>query len=173
MELTDLPEVETIERQSFSNPWPISAYAHEIRGSGPARYLVASLHAPPCPGNGAGRPPCVVGYGGIWMQYDEAHVSTVAVHPACRRQGIGERILVGLLDLALNAGAVEATLEVRVSNEAARALYEKYGFAVVGERRHYYSDNGEDALIMTTPQLGDPDWQLRLQALRGALGAEV
>jgi [ribosomal protein S18]-alanine N-acetyltransferase len=173
MELTDLPEVEAIERQSFTNPWPMSAYAHEIRGNGQAQYLVAWLHAPGTPGNGAGRPPRLVGYGGIWMQYDEAHISTVAVDPMCRRRGVGERILVGLIDLAGAGRAVEVTLEVRVSNVAARTLYEKYGFTVRGERRRYYSDNGEDALIMTTPQLVDPDWRARFLALRMALAPEI
>ena len=85
---------------------------------------------------------------------DEAHITTFAVHPRWRRQRIGERLLLALLDLARDRHAREATLEVRLSNLAARRLYEKYGFRPVGIRPRYYSDNGEDALIMTTEPLG-------------------
>ena len=86
---------------------------------------------------------------------DEAHITTFAVHPAWRRQRIGERLLLAFLDLAAARHAREATLEVRLSNIAARRLYEKYGFRPVGLRPRYYSDNGEDALIMTTEPLGE------------------
>ena len=81
---------------------------------------------------------------------DEAHITTFAVDPRWRRRGVGERLLLALLDLSLARGAREATLEVRLSNMPARQLYEKYGFRPVGIRPRYYSDNGEDALIMTT-----------------------
>ena len=87
---------------------------------------------------------------------DEAHITTFAVHPAWRRQRIGERLLLAFLDLARDRHAREATLEVRLSNLAARRLYEKYGFRPVGLRPRYYSDNNEDALIMTTESLDDP-----------------
>ena len=87
---------------------------------------------------------------------DEAHVTTFAVAPAVRRRRIGERLLLALLDLAVGPRAREATLEVRLSNLPARRLYEKYGFRPVGIRPRYYSDNHEDALIMTTEPLGRP-----------------
>ena len=87
---------------------------------------------------------------------DEAHITTFAVHPAWRRQRIGERLLLAFLDLAVDRRAHEATLEVRLSNLPARRLYEKYGFRPVGLRPRYYSDNGEDALIMTTEPLTGP-----------------
>jgi ribosomal-protein-alanine N-acetyltransferase len=102
---------------------------------------------------------------------DEAHVTTFAVEPAWRRRKVGERLLVALLDIALARGAREATLEVRLSNVAARRLYEKYGFRPVGIRPRYYSDNGEDALIMTTDPLAAPPMRDRLAGLRAALEA--
>ena len=97
----------------------------------------------------------LVAYGGIWLMVDEAHVTTFAVLPAWRRRGIGGRLHAGA-DGAVRAtlGAHVATLEVRLSNEAARALYQRFGFRPVGVRPRYYSDNGEDALIMTTEPLG-------------------
>ena len=100
---------------------------------------------------------------------DEAHVTTFAVHPAWRRRGIGERLLLAVLDTALGRHAREATLEVRLSNVAARRLYEKYGFRPVGLRPRYYTDNGEDALIMTTEPLAGPQMVERLARLRDAL----
>ena len=93
---------------------------------------------------------------------DEAHVTTFAVHPRYRRRRIGERLLLALLDLAADRHAREATLEVRLSNLAARRLYEKYGFRPVGIRPRYYSDNQEDALIMTTEPLELPAMRERI-----------
>ena len=93
---------------------------------------------------------------GLWVMVDEAHVTTFAVDPRWRRRGVGERLLLGLLDIAVTRRAREATLEVRLSNMPARRLYEKYGFRPVGIRPRYYSDNGEDALIMTTDPLDSP-----------------
>jgi ribosomal-protein-alanine N-acetyltransferase len=100
---------------------------------------------------------------------DEAHITTFAVDPAWRRQGVGETLLLALLDLALGRHAREATLEVRLSNLPARRLYEKYGFRPVGLRPRYYSDNGEDALIMTTEPLGSAAVRDRVAGLRAEL----
>jgi ribosomal-protein-alanine N-acetyltransferase len=111
----------------------------------------------------------VVGFAGLWVMVDEAHVTTFAVHRRWRRRGVGERLLLALLDLAVARRAREATLEVRLSNMPARRLYEKYGFRPVGIRPRYYSDNGEDALIMTTDALESPAVRDRLAALRAAL----
>ena len=108
---------------------------------------------------------------GMWLMVDEAHIITFAVHPIWRRQRIGERLLLALLDLAEDAGANEATLEVRLSNLAARRLYEKFGFRPVGLRPRYYSDNGEDALIMTTDHLRDQGMRERIARLRAVADA--
>jgi [ribosomal protein S18]-alanine N-acetyltransferase len=171
MGVDDLEVVAEIERLSFPVPWPIAAYRQEITGNANAHYYVASVEpvAGGLTGNGGGPWPEVVAYGGLWMQYDEAHVSTLAVHPRCRRRRIAERLLVRLIERAVDLGAGELTLEVRESNVAAQRLYEKYGFLVVGYRRRYYPDNGEDALIMTTPDVADEAWQGLLDQRRATL----
>ena len=159
MRVADLATVQLIERASFSTPWPAQAYRQELESNRLAHYLVALIGDQ------------VVGYGGIWLMVDEAHVTTFAVHPAYRRRRIGERMLIALLDMARDRQAREATLEVRLSNLAARRLYEKYGFRPVGIRPRYYSDNQEDALIMTTEPLATPEMRERIARLRAAVDA--
>jgi ribosomal-protein-alanine N-acetyltransferase len=159
MRVEDLAEVQKIELASFSTPWPENAYRSELMTNRLASYLVARV---------GGR---IVAYGGMWLMVDEAHITTFAVHPAWRRQKIGERLLVAFLDIAMDRGAHEATLEVRLSNLPARKLYEKYGFRPVGLRPRYYSDDNEDALIMTTEPLAEPAMRARLERLRAALDA--
>ena len=95
----------------------------------------------------------IVGYAGIWVMTDEAHVTTIASHPDVRGQGVGELLLLALIHRALEVGARWMTLEVRASNAIAQALYRKYTFKEMGVRRRYYSDNGEDALVMWTDAL--------------------
>jgi len=107
----------------------------------------------------------------MWLMVDEAHITTFAVHPAWRRQKIGERLLLAFLDVAVARQAREATLEVRLSNISARRLYEKYGFRPVGLRPRYYSDDGEDALIMTTEPIREAPYRDRMDRLRAALDA--
>ena len=157
MTLGDLPAVHAIERASFSVPWPDDAYRNELLTNRLASYVVAR----------AGDE--VVGFGGLWVMVDEAHITTFAVDPRWRRRGIGEWLLLALLDRAVARQAREATLEVRLSNMPARRLYEKYGFRPVGIRPRYYSDNGEDALIMTTDALASSAMRDRLASLRAAL----
>ncbi|HEU4921138.1 MAG TPA: ribosomal protein S18-alanine N-acetyltransferase [Candidatus Limnocylindrales bacterium] len=157
MRLEDLAAVHQIELASFSAPWPPNAYRSELETNRLATYLVARADDR------------VVAYGGMWLMVDEAHITTFAVHPAWRRQKIGERLLLAFLDLAVDRRAREATLEVRLSNLAARRLYEKYGFRPVGLRPRYYSDDGEDALIMTTEPLDDPRLRERIERLRAEL----
>jgi [ribosomal protein S18]-alanine N-acetyltransferase len=159
MRLEDLPSVHAIEKASFTSPWPEHAYRSEIESNRLACYLVARVGER------------IVGYGGMWLMVDEAHITTFAIHPAWRRQRIGERLLVAFLDLAVERGAHEATLEVRLSNLPARRLYEKYGFRPVGLRPRYYSDDNEDALIMTTVPLADPEMRRRVERLRESLDA--
>ena len=161
MTFADLPEVHRIERASFSVPWPDEAYRSELLANRLASYLVVRADAV----DG------IIAYGGIWLMVDEAHITTFAVDPAWRRQGVGETLLLALLDLALARHAREATLEVRLSNLPARRLYEKYGFRPVGLRPRYYSDNGEDALIMTTEPLTGVAMRRRIADLRAALAA--
>ncbi len=159
MRVADLTAVQQIERASFMTPWPQQAYRQELETNRLAQYLVAQIGDE------------VVAYGGIWLMVDEAHITTFAVHPRYRRRKIGERLILALLDLAADRGAREATLEVRLSNLPARRLYEKYGFRPVGLRPRYYSDNNEDALIMTTEPLGLPAMRDRIARLRSAVDA--
>ena len=159
MTVDDLASVQLIERASFTTPWPPQAYRQELESNRLAAYLVVTVSDE------------VVAYGGVWLMVDEAHVTTFAVDPAWRRRSIGERLLVGLLDVAIARRAREATLEVRLSNVAARRLYEKYGFRPVGIRPRYYSDNQEDALIMTTEPLSGAPMRERIARLRAALDA--
>jgi ribosomal-protein-alanine N-acetyltransferase len=111
----------------------------------------------------------VVGYSGLWTMVDTAHVTTIAVDPLYRGEGIGELLLVGLIDRAMELGATEVTLECRVSNYVAQALYRKYTFRGAGVRKRYYSDDGEDALIMTTEALSSQTFQLILEQNRQRL----
>lgn len=159
MRLEDLDPVHVIERASFNAPWPANAYRTELESNRLAHYLVARADD------------TIVGYGGMWLMVDEAHITTFAVHPRWRRRRIGERLILAFLDLALDRGAHEATLEVRLSNLPARRLYEKYGFRPVGLRPRYYSDDHEDALIMTTESLPGPGMRERVERLRAALDA--
>lgn len=159
MRLDDLDAVHAIERASFSAPWPPNAYRSELETNRLAQYLVARVGDE------------IVGYGGMWLMVDEAHITTFAIDPAWRRRRIGERLLLAFIDLAIDRHAREATLEVRLSNLAARRLYEKYGFRPVGLRPRYYSDDHEDALIMTTDPLLDPAMLVRIERLRADLDA--
>lgn len=142
MQPGDLDAVVEIEAHSFPTAWPREGYEHEIKRNERATYYVLT-HSE------NGRPAEVIGYGGYWLMADEAHISIIAVAPAWRGRGLGELLLLQLLVHALVAGATLATLEVRNTNEVAQALYRKYGFVVVGRRKGYYKDTGEDALLMT------------------------
>jgi ribosomal-protein-alanine N-acetyltransferase len=157
MRLADIPAVHEIERLSFTTPWPAYAFEQEVAGNRLARYIVARA--------ADGDDERVVGFAGVWLMVDDAHVTTFGVHPDWRRQGIGRRLLLRLLELALELGASRMTLEVRVGNEPAKALYRGFGFTVAGRRPRYYSDDGEDAYVMTTPRLGGA-------AMRSVLAAE-
>jgi len=155
--MDDLPCVMEIERASFSTPWPHDSYRHELRENRVACYLVAR--------DG----PEIVGYAGMWVILEEAHVTTIAVDPTQRRRRIGERLLVALIEETRSRGGLWLTLEVRKSNVAAQALYKKYGFREVHVRKRYYTDNGEDALIMWTGNLWESPFKERFQELKDSL----
>ena len=159
MRVADLPAVHAIEHASFESPWPPDAYRSELETNRLAQYLVVRVGDE------------IVGYGGMWLMVDEAHVITFAIHPGLAPAAHRRAAAPGDARLAIDAGANEATLEVRLSNLPARRLYEKFGFRPVGLRPRYYSDNGEDALIMTTDQLRDPPMRERIARLRAAIDA--
>ncbi len=188
MQIGHLPAVMAIERESFSMPWPEHAYRHELTQSEVAHYYVLCPRAPRGPSGSvsrwqrfihtvrprpaAGEEP-VWGYGGFWMMVDEAHISTIAIRTSLRRRGLGEFLLLGLIDRAHGVGARRVSLEVRVGNLPAQSLYTKYGFEQVGRRKGYYPDNGEDALIMTTPELDAAGYGRLLDARRAGLMARL
>ena len=139
MQAEDIPAVMAIDRGSFPNPWPENVYLYELRENHAAHLLVLA-HRDSCK---------IVGFVGYWLVVDEAHISTFAIHPDCRKRGLGGQMLAGMLRDAVARGAVSALLEVRAGNRDAQALYARYAFREVGRRRGYYRDNGEDALLMT------------------------
>jgi [ribosomal protein S18]-alanine N-acetyltransferase len=157
MRMEDVGAVHEIERLSFRTPWPAYAFEQELKGNRLARYLVAR----------AGD--AVVGFAGVWLMVDDAHITTFGVHPDWRRQGIGRQLLLNLAELSIAIGALRMTLEVRPSNVAAQALYRSFGFDVAGRRPGYYTDDGEDALVMTTPDLPSQPMQDLLAAERARL----
>ena len=152
--VADLDEVAVIENVSFTAPWPTSAYTTELTTNRLARYVGARIDGK------------LVGFGGIWLMVDEAHVTTMAVLPESRRSGVATVLLLELLQEARRGGARVATLDVRVSNVDAQRLYLAFGFVKVGRRIRYYDDNGEDALVMTTAKLESPGQQATEAALR-------
>jgi ribosomal-protein-alanine N-acetyltransferase len=145
MVLDDLSAVLTIDRMSFPTPWSERSYRFELERNPASRLFVAESMGQDEYG--------IVGFVGYWLLVDEVHISTIAVHPDHRRMGIGEKMLINALEHAIGSGATLATLEVRVSNQAAVDLYHKHGFQIVGRRSKYYRDNNEDALLMTLTNL--------------------
>jgi ribosomal-protein-alanine N-acetyltransferase len=132
----DVPQVFEIEKQSFLTPWSKEAFEKEILDNKFARYTVVE-------NNGE-----IVAYGGMWWILDEAHVTNIAVHNHFRKQGIGRLLVDGMIKWCKRESISKMTLEVRVSNDSAIKLYEKFGFIIEGKRKAYYTDTGEDAYIM-------------------------
>lgn len=156
MRADHLDQVIAIERLSYSSPWTRGAFAAELSNAA-AFYLIATLDD------------ALIGYGGSWSVIDETHITTVAVHPDFRGNRYGEAILHAMLDAGKRHGMERATLEVRASNQAAIALYQKYGFVDVGARPNYYKEPVEDGLIMWLEGLASPRYELRLKELRKGL----
>lgn len=147
-----LADVLAIEAQVYPRPWSSRLFEDELQRSNRV-YLVARTG------------PTVVGYAGLLMIADDGHVATIAVDPACQRQGIARSLLVELVRGAMGLGANQLTLEVRMSNTGAQDLYRSLGFVPAGARKAYYADNGEDALVMWAHDICTPDYDERLRAL--------
>lgn len=153
----DLPEVMGIDRASFPAPWPELAFLQELNNRNAHFFVAREAHTDAAPRSalrrlldrGLAQRGSIVGYAGMWMFFDEAHIATIAVRPDRRGEGIGEQLLLFMVGLARSLDAIFITLEVRQSNTSAQRLYSKHGFLETGRRKRYYHDNGEDALIMT------------------------
>jgi ribosomal-protein-alanine N-acetyltransferase len=148
-----IPAILAIEGRTNTAPWSERSFRNELdhkRGI----FVVAILQGE------------VVGYGGVWMVIDEAHITTVAVAEEHQRQGIGEKLMVHLLKLAKEQGMLCSTLEVRAGNEPAIKLYEKLGYVISARRKGYYPDNREDAIVMWLYDLAT--WQPPFKSLQVA-----
>ena len=141
----DLGGLLAVEQASFLNPWTRDMYVAELQNPSVSHLLVAK--------DPSGR---VVGFCGFWCVLDELHINNLAVLPEYRRQGIASTILARVFAEGRGAGAARATLEVRRSNDVARRLYERFGFAVAGVRRGYYRQPDEDALVLWRDGLPEP-----------------
>ena len=139
--VADIDEICGVEAASFNVPWSRQAFLGELTDNTWAKYIVGEL---------AGK---IIGYAGMWLIFDEAHVTNIAIHPDYRGRKYGERMVRHLMQLARDYGAARMTLEVRASNVIAQSLYRKLGFEVRGRRRGYYSEENEDALIMWKDEL--------------------
>ncbi len=135
LEESHLPDILKIENASQSVPWSEHSFRHELNHTD-GIFVVAETNEG------------VIGYASAWMTADEIHITTVAVHPDHRNQGIGRKVIVELLSQGVSKDGSCATLEVRPSNLSAIALYESLGFKSVGRRKNYYPDNKEDAFVM-------------------------
>lgn len=111
----------------------------------------------------------IVGFAGMWLMLDEAHITTICVSPQVRGRNLGELLFVHIIEMARMIEARRVTLEVRISNDVAQSLYRKYGFTTEGVRRRYYSDNNEDALIMWSEPLDGPSFRTRYESLKSVL----
>jgi len=188
MTAADISQAVDIERESFPTLWPQTTYRRELQNR-LARYIVAlevrdapPPTQPPAERPGGWRdvvrrllgaepetpptPDLILGFVGLWLMVGEAHIVTLAVRETHRRGGIGEMLLIASLDVAVQNGQDVMTLEVRRSNQAALALYEKYGFVRVGVRSRYYSDNREDAVLMSLPSLHSAELRERFRRLK-------
>ncbi len=154
----DIESIAAIERRCYPMPWHESAYHTELTNIC-ATYLVARV---------GGR---VIGYAGMWVVMDEAHVTTIAVDPDYQGRKYGERLLLGLIERAIEEGANRSTLEVREGNRVARHLYEKYGFVDTAVRKCYYTDNQENAIVMWAEDLASREYGEKLAELRRRLVA--
>lgn len=154
MTVDDIPAAKLIEEMAYSQPWSAHVFAEELELDN-RRYLLAEIDGE------------VVGYAGVMLLGSEAHITTVVVHPRHRKEGLGSRLVLEVIEAAIAGGATSLTLEVRKSNDTAQALYRRFGLAPVGVRKQYYKD--EDALIMWAHDIDGLVYRRRLDGIREEL----
>ncbi len=148
-----LRSVLRIEAQVYPRPWSLSLFMSELALRTTRAYTVVRAGG------------TVVGYSGLMLHGEDAHITTIAVDPAWHRRGIATRMLIHIAQTAVARGARHLTLEVRVTNKAAQALYRRFGFTPAGVRKNYYAETNEDALVMWANDIDEPDYQERLSRL--------
>ncbi|MEN6594590.1 MAG: ribosomal protein S18-alanine N-acetyltransferase [Clostridiaceae bacterium] len=156
MTRSDVSRVHEIECACFRSPWSKNALLGELRND-VAHYLVMELGGD------------LIGYGGMWVLFEEAHVTNVAIMPDYRKNGRGRTLMLAMMERAVKYGAEKMTLEVRESNLVAQHLYEKLDFYQNGFRARYYSDTGEGALILWNSNIQKT---LKLERLKDAESTE-
>ena len=196
MRRQDIPQVTEIDHDAFPTEWPPTNFPRELENK-LAYYIIAceTKDTGPQPDQkSAGKetkpglvdrfrrifsrnqvpdedPPdetSILGYAGMWIMADEAHVTSIASHKEHRHQGIGEVLLINLIELAMTKHARIVTLEARVSNLVAQNLYYKFSFDKLGVRKAYYLDNKEDAVIMSTEYIGSPSFKEKFSKVKQA-----
>lgn len=166
MREADIPVVQEIERFVFSTPWPRNAYYRELNSRHSAYYIVLRRY------HEAGDAE-TLGYAGMWRMYDEAHVTTIGVRQDLHHSGYGRILFASLIQAGYEIGAKWVTLEVRASNENAMRMYEGFGFKVIGRRKGYYTDNGEDALVMWSDSIFSPRFRAAFDDNLQRIGYDV
>ena len=152
-----LRSVLRIENEVYPRPWSLGLFMSELAVRNGRIYLVARVGA------------SVVGYAGMLFSLDDGHVTTIAVDPLWHRGKIGTRLLLHLLRRGVADGAKNFTLEVRMSNEGAQALYRHFGFAPAGVRKGYYVETNEDAIVMWVHDVDQPDDLTRLDEIERSI----
>jgi len=181
MREADVNTIQEIERDIFPTPWPRNAYYRELASRASAHYVVlrqaGPAERPAGPPVAAHRDadfdPTIIGYGGMWRMYDEAHVTTIGVRRDLQHHGYGRIIFAGLIQAAYDMGAKWVTLEVRTTNDNAMKMYESFGFKVIGRRKGYYTDNGEDAIVMWSDSIHSPRFRKAYEANLERIESEV
>ena len=198
----DIAQITAIDREAFPNLWPPANYRRELenklahylvacddskRVDEPVPEAAVEKGLPKLVGRmkrlfnygrfSGGGPAeesgeYILGFAGFWVMADEAHLTNIAVRESYRRQGIGELLLISIVDLAAKLKATNITLEVRASNTAAQNLYRKYGFVEVGLRRNYYVNDREDGVLMSTENIHSESFQASLRQLKQAYTGE-
>lgn len=168
-----LTEVVKLDQRCFGGLWTLNGYQREIESPNSDLLILQKLPANPAPQSEDGATALqaeLIGLACAWAILDEAHITLLAVDPVYQRQGLGQVLLYALLVLARQRELEWATLEVRASNQTAIALYKKFGFETVGQRRGYYQDNQEDALILWRKGLQRPEFRTDLKQWQQELG---
>ena len=162
----DVPRVSRIEAEAFPTMKPPTSFRRELKNN-LARYVVACRLS-----EDGSTEEELMGYAGVWLIIDEAHLISIAVADAYRRQGVGQALLLVALEIAIERECIFMTLEVRESNAEARGMYEKFGFRRVGLRLGYYTDTKEDALLLTVDDIKEPEYLDKLAAIKAVLSGQ-